>query len=83
MEKGSDIVIIVPNQAVASDEEFVNNSYEKIDAYLYGVVKSLSDLMSRPGYINVDFADFQTIIKSSGRGVIGIGEAKGVGRAKK
>ena len=46
-------------------------------------VQSVTDLMVRPGIINLDFADVETVMASMGKAMMGTGEAEGEGRALK
>ena len=46
-------------------------------------VQSVTDLMVRPGIINLDFADVETVMASMGKAMMGTGEAEGEGRAMK
>ena len=46
-------------------------------------VQSITDLMVRPGIINLDFADVETVMSSMGKAMMGTGEAEGEGRALK
>ena len=46
-------------------------------------VQSITDLMVRPGLINLDFADVETVMASMGKAMMGTGEAEGEGRALK
>lgn len=59
----------------------LENSFWVCDGILREAVKAISDLISLPGIINVDFADLGTILKNSGQGFLGIGRAKGEKRA--
>ena len=52
------------------------------DVLLHGV-QSITDLMVRPGLINLDFADVETVMSSMGKAMMGTGEAEGEGRATK
>eukprot|EP00656_Telonema_subtile_P013302 TRINITY_DN16751_c0_g1_i2.p2 TRINITY_DN16751_c0_g1~~TRINITY_DN16751_c0_g1_i2.p2 ORF type:complete len:141 (-),score=49.93 TRINITY_DN16751_c0_g1_i2:123-545(-) len=51
------------------------------DDVLHQGVRSITDLMVKPGLINLDFADVQTVMKSMGRAMMGTGEAEGENRA--
>ena len=51
--------------------------------YLLHGVQSITDLMVRPGLINLDFADVETVMSSMGKAMMGTGQAEGEGRAVK
>ena len=59
----------------------IENAFWVCDGILREAVKGVSDLVSLPGIINVDFADLRAILKNSGQGFLGIGRAKGEKRA--
>ncbi len=79
-----DTLIVIPNQRLM---EVVDKKMTLIDAFrladnvLGQGVKGISDLITVPGLINVDFADVKTIMQDSGTALMGIGEASGSDRA--
>lgn len=79
-----DTLIVIPNQRLM---EVVDKKMTLIDAFrladnvLGQGVKGISDLITIPGLINVDFADVKTIMLDSGSALMGIGEASGEDRA--
>ncbi|HQM16089.1 MAG TPA: cell division protein FtsZ, partial [Candidatus Woesebacteria bacterium] len=79
-----DTLIVIPNQRLL---EVVDKKMTLIDAFrladnvLGQGVKGISDLITVPGMINVDFADVKTIMLDSGTALMGIGEASGTDRA--
>jgi len=79
-----DTLIVIPNQRLM---EVVDKKMSFIDAFrladnvLGQGVKGISDLITVPGLINVDFADVKTIMVDSGSALMGIGEASGPDRA--
>lgn len=79
-----DTLIVIPNQRLL---EVVDKKMTFIDAFrladnvLGQGVKGISDLITVPGMINVDFADVKTIMIDSGSALMGIGEASGEDRA--
>lgn len=84
LRKEVDTLIIVPNQKLL---EVVGQDVSMIDAFsmindiLSKSVKGISDIITKPGHINVDFADVRTIMKDMGLAVLGTGSATGEGRA--
>lgn len=81
-----DTLIIIPNQKlleVADPNVSMVNAFAMInDGVLSQSVRGLSDIITKPGHINVDFADIRTIIKDRGLAVMGTGKASGAGRAR-
>jgi len=79
-----DTVIVVPNQRLlAADAANVplNEAFCMADDVLRQGVQGISDIITIPGAINVDFADVKATIQSAGTALMGIGEAAGDGRA--
>ena len=79
-----DTSIVVPNQnlfKIASETTTFEESFELSNKVLKHGVQSVTDLMVRPGLINLDFADVETVMSSSGKAMMGTGEAEGENRA--
>merc|ERR1711865_917888 len=57
-------------------------AFQMADDVLHQGVRSITDLMVKPGLINLDFADVQTVMKSMGRAMMGTGQAEGENRAR-
>jgi cell division protein FtsZ len=86
LRKHVDTIIVVPNQnlfKIASEQTTFEESFELSNDVLLHGVKSITDLMVRPGLINLDFADVETVMSSMGKAMMGTGEAEGEGRAIK
>jgi len=86
LRKHVDTIIVVPNQnlfKIASEETTFEESFELSNDVLLHGVKSITDLMVRPGLINLDFADVETVMSSMGKAMMGTGESEGEGRAVK
>ena len=81
-----DAVIVVPNdkllQVVGRDVS-LPESFSIVDDVLLRGVQGISDIITVPGIINVDFADVKSVMHSSGSALMGIGKAQGEGRAVK
>jgi cell division protein FtsZ len=80
-----DTLIVIPNQKLLdiSDEHVsMIDGFAIINEVLTQSVRGISDLISKPGHINVDFADVRTIMKDRGMAVMGTGTASGVNRAQ-
>jgi cell division protein FtsZ len=79
-----DTLIVVPNQRLL---ELVNKSVSVVEAFataddvLRAGVQGITDLITTPGLINLDFADVKSVMKGAGSALMGIGTAKGEDRA--
>ncbi len=86
LRKHVDTIIVVPNQnlfKIASDQTTFEESFQLSNDVLLHGVQSITDLMVRPGLINLDFADVETVMSSMGKAMMGTGQAEGEGRAVK
>jgi len=84
LKKHLDTVIVVPNQnlfKIASETTTFEESFSLSNDVLKHGVQSITDLMVRPGMINLDFADVETVMSSMGKAMMGTGEADGEDRA--
>ena len=84
LKKHLDTSIIVPNQnlfKVASETTTFEDSFHLSNDVLKFGVQSITDLMVKPGIINLDFADVETVMSSMGKAMMGTGEAEGDNRA--
>ena len=80
LEQYVDSTIIIPNdrlQNVGDKSLSVKDAYAAADDVLCKGVKSISETITVPGYINLDFADIRSVMKNGGRAHMGIGYAKG------
>jgi cell division protein FtsZ len=83
-KKHLDTVIVVPNQnlfKIASETTTFEESFNLSNDVLKHGVQSVTDLMVRPGMINLDFADVETVMSSMGKAMMGTGEAEGENRS--
>lgn len=79
-----DTLIVIPNQRlmdVVDKKMTLLDAFRLADNVLGQGVQGISDLITAPGLINVDFADVKTIMADSGSALMGIGEASGENRA--
>ncbi len=86
LRKHVDTIIVVPNQnlfKIASEQTTFEESFLLSNDVLKHGVQSITDLMVRPGLINLDFADVETVMSSMGKAMMGTGQAEGEGRAVK
>src|SRR5262249_56076087 len=75
-----DTLITIPNQrllAVADQNTTLLDTFKKADEVLLNAVQGISDLITIPGLINVDFADVRTIMSNMGVALMGTGTATG------
>ena len=84
LQKMVDTLIIIPNQnlfRLANDKTTFTEAFSMADDVLYQGVKGVTDLMVRPGLINLDFADVRAVMDEMGKAMMGTGEADGETRA--
>jgi cell division protein FtsZ len=84
LQKMVDTLIIIPNQnlfRLANEKTTFTEAFSMADDVLYQGVKGVTDLMVRPGLINLDFADVRAVMDEMGKAMMGTGEAKGDDRA--
>jgi len=75
-----DSCIVIPNEKLLSvfgDDITFDNSFKKVDDVLYNATRGISDIITKRGKVNVDFADVKTIMRDMGDALMGIGYAKG------
>ena len=86
LRKHVDTIIVVPNQnlfKIANEQTTFEESFNLSNDVLLQGVQSITDLMVRPGLVNLDFADVETVMSTMGKAMMGTGEAEGEGRAVK
>lgn len=86
LKREVDTLIVLPNQKLieVSDQKVsLLEAFLMINNILTQFVKSMFDMIDRPGYINIDFADVKTIMKHRGFALIGTSKASGENRAYK
>ncbi len=86
LKESVDAVIVVPNDKllqVVDRQVSLQESFIIVDEVLLRGVQGISDIITVPGIINVDFADVKTVMQASGSALMGIGRAQGEGRAIK
>ncbi|UWR16731.1 cell division protein FtsZ [Sulfitobacter sp. M368] len=84
LQKVVDTLIIIPNQnlfRLANEKTTFTDAFSMADDVLYQGVKGVTDLMVRPGLINLDFADVRAVMDEMGKAMMGTGEADGEDRA--
>ncbi len=84
LQKHVDTLIVIPNQnlfRVANEKTTFAEAFAMADQVLYSGVASITDLMVKPGLINLDFADVRAVMREMGKAMMGTGEASGEKRA--
>ncbi|HEX7842189.1 MAG TPA: cell division protein FtsZ [Kofleriaceae bacterium] len=84
LESAVDTLIVIPNNrllALVGTQTSMVEAFRKADSVLLNAVQGISDLMTVPGLINVDFADVRTIMSGMGRALMGTGIGTGKRRA--
>ncbi|MEM1151917.1 MAG: cell division protein FtsZ [Pseudomonadota bacterium] len=84
LQKVVDTLIIIPNQnlfRLANEKTTFTEAFSMADDVLYQGVKGVTDLMVKPGLINLDFADVRSVMDEMGKAMMGTGEAAGEERA--
>ena len=84
LKKEVDAIIVIPNDRLLSAIDkatTVRNAFVMCDEILRQAVEGISDLITTPGLINIDFADIRTVMENAGSALMGIGSASGENRA--
>ncbi len=85
LKKEVDALITIPNDrllAIVDKETSVRNAFEQCDNVLMQAVEGISDLITMPGIINVDFADIRSVMENAGSALMGVGISSGEKRAE-
>ena len=83
--KYCDSLITIPNQkllTVLGAQTTLLDAFKSANQVLQGAVQGIAELITRPGLINVDFADVRTVMSETGMAMMGTGTASGEGRAR-
>jgi cell division protein FtsZ len=84
LKRHVDTLIVIPNQnlfRIANEQTTFESAFKMADDVLYAGVRGVTDLITRPGLVNLDFADIRTIMTQMGKAMMGTGEAEGENRA--
>jgi len=84
LEQYVDTLIVIPNQnlfRVANEKTTFADAFKMADNVLHAGVRGVTDLMTQPGLINLDFADIRSVMSEMGKAMMGTGEASGDNRA--
>lgn len=81
----TDTTIVIPNDKLLnlSPELELGNAFKKIDDILANATKGILEMVTRPGMVNIDFADLKGVLKDSGYAVIGVGESRAFSEDKR
>jgi len=85
LEKFVDSLIIIPNQKllpVLGANASMNKAFSAVNDVLLDAVQGITELITSPGIINVDFADVKTVMSDMGAAIMGTGQANGENRAR-
>jgi cell division protein FtsZ len=85
LRKEVDAIIVIPNDRLLnniSKETTAKNAFAMCDDVLKQAVEGISDLITTPGIINIDFADVRAVLRDSGSALMGVGIANGEKRAE-
>lgn len=85
LKKNVDTLVIIPNQRLLSiidKKTTLTEAFKKADEILRQGVQGIADLISKPGVINLDFADVRTVMANKGIAHMGIGHASGENKAE-
>ena len=84
LKENVDTLIVIPNQRlmdIAKKDQTLLDAFKMADSVLGQGVQSISDLITIPGLVNVDFADVKTVMTNAGSALMGVGRSSGEKRA--
>nr|MBQ6739701.1 cell division protein FtsZ [Synergistaceae bacterium] len=85
LRKHVDALLVVENDRllqIADDKLKIVDAYKMVDEVLRQAVQGVTDLITKPGFINLDFADIKAIMTNAGSAIMGIGVGNGDNRAE-
>lgn len=85
LRQSVDALIVIPNNRILSTiskDTLAKNAFAMCDDILKQAVEGISDLITMPGIINIDFADIRAVMEGAGGALMGIGRASGEKRAE-
>ena len=85
LKENVDTLIIIPNQnlfKIANEKTTFSEAFKMADDVLYQGICGITNLITNPGMINLDFADIKTVMANMGSAMMGTGESSGENRAK-
>lgn len=84
LKKHVDTLIVIPNQnlfRIANESTTFESAFKMADDVLHAGVRGITDLITMPGLVNLDFADIRTVMTKMGKAMMGTGESEGENRA--
>ncbi|GIV25188.1 MAG: cell division protein FtsZ [Bacteroidia bacterium] len=84
LEGAVDALVVIPNEnllRIAPKNMLQKEAFAMVDNVLYRAVRGIAEVITRPGYINLDFADIRTIMRDSGYALLGMSTQRGENRA--
>ena len=85
LKENVDTLIVIPNQnlfKIANEKTTFTEAFKMADDVLYQGICGITNLITNPGMINLDFADIKTVMANMGNAMMGTGESSGENRAK-
>merc|ERR1711907_180146 len=85
LKENVDTLIVIPNQnlfKIANEKTTFAEAFKMADDVLYQGIRGITNLITNPGMINLDFADIKTVMGNMGNAMMGTGESSGENRAK-
>jgi cell division protein FtsZ len=85
LKEAVDTLIVIPNDKLletAEDDTTMLDAFAQADEVLYSATRGISDLITRTGVVNLDFADVRSVMKNGGAALMGTGVASGEGAAE-
>ncbi len=85
LKKNVDALLVVENDKLlemAGDKMRLVDAYKKVDEVLRQAVQGVTDLITKSGFVNLDFADIKAILTNAGMAIMGMGEGEGENRAE-
>ena len=84
LKENVDTIIVIPNEnllTLLDPKVTMNEAFEEVDTILLKGIASITDLITTPGFINVDFADVRRVMENAGTAFMGLGFGEGKNRA--
>jgi cell division protein FtsZ len=83
LKEACDTVIVIPNDKLLAivPDLALNDAFKVADEILMRSIKGITEMITVPGLVNLDFADLKTVMKRGGVALIGLGEAEGENKA--
>ena len=78
LQKSADTIIVIPNDKILeiAPDLPINAAFKVADEVLTNAVKGITEMITKPGLINLDFADLKTVLSKGGAAMIGLGESQ-------